>query len=136
MTETYFEGAAARRTRTAEKRSDDMAGVMEGRRVLITGVRNRWSIAWHIAASLHREGAQLAFSVFGEREEGGLRKVLADAGFDAPIFHCDANDESQIAALYQQVGAAFGGQLDGLVHGVVFANKDELSGEYLATSKA
>ncbi len=116
--------------------SGKMAGVMEGQRVLVTGVRNKWSIAWHIARSLHREGARLAFSVLGDREEGGLRKVLADAGFEAPIFHCDATDEEQIQTLYQNVGAAFDGGLDGLVHGVVFANKDELSGEYVATSKA
>jgi enoyl-[acyl-carrier protein] reductase I len=113
-----------------------MAEVMAGQRVLITGVRNKWSIAWHIAQSLHREGARLAFSVFGDREEGGLRKVLAEAGFEAPIFHCDATNEEQIEALYQNVGAAFDGGLDGLVHGVVFANKDELSGEYVATSRA
>jgi enoyl-[acyl-carrier protein] reductase I len=119
-----------------EKEGENMAEVVAGQRILITGARNRWSIAWHIAASLHREGARLAFSVFGEREEGGLRKVLDEAGFDAPIFRCDATDEAQIAALYAQVGDVFDGKLDGLVHGVVFANKDELAGEYVATSKA
>ena len=62
-----------------------MAGIMEGRRVLVTGVRNKWSIAWHTALSLHREGAELAFSVFGEREVGGVTKLLRDAGFEAPI---------------------------------------------------
>ncbi len=61
-----------------------MAGIMEGKRVLVTGVRNKWSIAWHTALSLHREGAQLAFSVFGDREAGGVTKLLKEAEFDAP----------------------------------------------------
>ncbi|HZO88409.1 MAG TPA: enoyl-ACP reductase [Chthonomonadaceae bacterium] len=113
-----------------------MPGVMEGRRVLVTGARNKWSIAWHVALSLQREGAQLAFSVLGEREMGGVGKLLNDAGFDAPIWQCDATDEAQIEELYRQVGAAFDGGLDGLLHGVVFANKDELSGEYVATSRS
>src|SRR5262249_14677298 len=85
---------------------------------------------------LQREGAQLAFSVFGEREAGGVTKLLQEAGFDAPIFQCDASDDEQGAALYEQGGRAFGGRLGGLVHAMAFENKDELSGEYANTSKA
>lgn len=112
-----------------------MAKVMDGKRVLVTGVRNKWSIAWHTAASLHREGAQLAFSVYGEREEYGLTKLLAEEGIVAPIFHCDATDEAQIETLFQKVGDACEGKLDGLVHSIAFSKKEELTGEYLATSK-
>ncbi len=113
-----------------------MAGVMAGKRVLVTGPRNKWSIAWHTALSLHREGAQLAFSVFGEREAGGVGKLMTEAGISAPIFQCDASDDAQVAILMQQVGAAFDGQLDGLVHAMAFANREELQGEFAATSKA
>ncbi len=114
-----------------------MAELMRGKRVLVTGVRNKWSIAWHTAESLSREGAQLAFSVFGEREEGGLRKLLAEAGIEnAPIFHCDASDETQAEALMEGVGSAFDGQLDGLVHAIAFANREDLAGEFVNTTKA
>ncbi len=113
-----------------------MAGIMEGRRVLVTGVRNKWSIAWHTALSLHREGAELAFSVFGEREAGGVTKLLRDAGFESPIISCDASDEAQVDALFTQLHTPFEGKLDGLLHGIAFSNKDDLSGEYVATSKA
>ena len=112
-----------------------MAGLMEGKRVLVTGARNKWSIAWHSALSLHREGAQIAFSVFGDREEGGVRKLMAEVGIDAPIFQCNAADDAQVTALFAQVGAAFDGRLDGLLHAIAFANKEELTGEYAATSK-
>jgi enoyl-[acyl-carrier protein] reductase I len=113
-----------------------MAGLMSGRRVLVTGARNKWSIAWHTALSLHREGAELAFSVFGDREAGGVTKLLNEIGLEAPIFHCDAADDAQVATLFAQVSETFNGQLDGLVHAIAFANKDELSGEYVATSRA
>jgi enoyl-[acyl-carrier protein] reductase I len=112
-----------------------MPGIVEGKRILVTGARNKWSIGWATAAALHREGARLAFSVFGEREEGGVSKLIAEAGIAAPIFRCDATDDAQVSALYEQVSEAFDGALDGLVHAIAFANKEELAGEYCATSR-
>ena len=113
-----------------------MAGLMEGKRVLVTGVRNKWSIAWHAALSIHNEGAQIAFSVFGDREAGGVTKLLRDANFEAPILNCDATDEAQVEAMFSALTARFDGKLDGLLHGIAFANKDELGGEFIRTSKA
>jgi len=112
-----------------------MSGVMDGRRILVTGARNKWSIAWHAAVSLHREGAGLVFSVFGDREEAGVSKLIAEAGIQAPIFQCDATDDEQVEALYSKVGDHSGGKLDGIIHAMAFANKEELSGEYVATTK-
>ncbi len=112
-----------------------MPELMTGKRILVTGARNKWSIAWHSAVSLHREGATLAFSVYGEREEKGVAKLLEEAGISAPIFHCDATNEEQIAALFENVNEVFGGQLDGLLHSMAFAKREELDGEYIATGK-
>ena len=114
-----------------------MAGLMEGKRVLVTGVRNKWSIAWHTALSLHREGAQIAFSVLGEREAGGVTKLLRDADFDgAHHFRAMRPMRSRWKLMMAQLGAHFDGKLDGLLHGIAFANKDELGGEFIRTSKA
>jgi len=113
-----------------------MAGVMDGKRVLVSGPRNKWSIAWHTALSLHREGARLAFSVLGEREESGVLKLLKETGIEAPIFHCNATEDSQVEDLFHNVAAVFDGELDGFVHSIAFANREELAGEYVATSKA
>lgn len=112
-----------------------MAGLMEGKRILVTGVRNQWSIAWGVTLALKREGASLAFSVLGDREENNLKKLLAEEGVVAPIFHCDVGEDSQIDALFDQVGSHFGGKLDGFVHAIAFAHKEELSGEYINTSR-
>jgi enoyl-[acyl-carrier protein] reductase I len=112
-----------------------MADVMSGKRVLVQGARNKWSIAWASAVALHREGARLAFSVYGDREAGGVGKLIAEAGIDAPILHCDASDDAQIGALYEQVGTIFGGELDGLVHAIAFANREDLAGEFVTTSR-
>lgn len=110
-------------------------GIMEGKSVLVTGVRNERSIAWRAALSLHREGANVIFSVFSEREQAGVTRLLEGAGFSAPIFLCDATDEAQVAAMFEKVGEVSGGKLAGVLHAMAFANKDELGGEYVATSK-
>ena len=112
-----------------------MSGLMHGKRVLVVGARTKWSLAWGAASALHREGATLAFSVFGDREEKGVRKLMEDAGITGSIFQCDAGEESQIESLLHQTSKLFDGQLDGLVHGIAFANKEELSGEFIATSR-
>lgn len=110
-------------------------GFLDTRRVLICGARNHRSIAWHCAKSMMREGASVAFSVYSEREGEDVRKLLAsEPQPDAPIFQCDATREDQIQTLFASVGEHFGGQLDGLVHGMAMAKREELTGEYLATS--
>ncbi len=112
-----------------------MPGIMEGRRVLVTGVRNRWSIAWHAAQALSREGARLAYSVFSEREENVVRKLQDAAGYEAPIFRCDAQDDSQVEALFASVGRAFDWQLDGLLHSIASARREDLDGEFASTPR-
>src|SRR4051794_5462456 len=70
--------------RDLRRNNKSMADVMAGRQILVTGARNKWSIAWNAAVSLHREGAKLVFSVFGDREEAGVARLLAEAGIRAP----------------------------------------------------
>ena len=69
---------------------------------------HRWSIAWHAALSLHREGARLAFSVFGEREENSVRKLLEANGIEAPLFQCNATDDAQVIDAYRGFGWSLG----------------------------
>jgi len=110
-------------------------GLMEGRCVLVAGARNRYSIGWHCADSLHREGARLGFSVFGEREEREVARLAAEVGIaEPPIFHCDATKEEDVERLFSQAGDAFGGKLDGLVHSIAFAPREALSGDFISTS--
>lgn len=113
-----------------------MPGVMEGKCVLVTGPRNKWSIAWHTALALHREGAKLAFSVLGEGEESNVTKLMREAGIEAPVVQCDAGDDAQVEALFTRVAEVFDGKLDGVVHAMAFANSADLKGEFGTVSSA
>ena len=111
-----------------------MPGLMDGKCVIVTGPRNKWSIAWHTALSLHREGAKIAFSVLGEGEESNVHKLMREAGIEAPVVQCDASDDTQVSNLIARVGEVFGGKLDGLVHAMAFANSEDLRGEFGSVS--
>ncbi len=111
-------------------------GIAAGKRILVTGARNKWSIAWHCALSLRREGARIAYSVYSDREKDDVRKLLAAEGDnESPILLCDATRMDQVDSLQQQLGGLFDGQMDGLIHGMAFAKRDDLVGEFVTTSQ-
>ncbi|MEK7799219.1 MAG: enoyl-ACP reductase [Acidobacteriota bacterium] len=107
--------------------------LLEGRKGLIVGVANKRSIAWSIAAALHREGARLAFNYQGERLEENVRSLAGDLD-GSVVFPCDVTRDDEIDALFAKVKGEFG-RLDILVHCVAFARKEDLEGEFLATSR-
>jgi enoyl-[acyl-carrier protein] reductase I len=109
---------------------------MSGKRILITGARNKWSIGWHCALSCVREGATVAYSVYSEREKDDIAKLLRSEGIEeSPIFICDATKLEDVDRLYREVGKVFDGQLDGMLHAMAFAKREELTGEYVNTSQ-
>ena len=107
--------------------------LLEGRKGLIVGVANKRSIAWSIAEALHREGARLAFNYQGERLEENVRSLAGDLE-GSVVFPCDVTRDDEIDALFAKVKGEFG-RLDILVHCVAFARKEDLEGEFLATSR-
>jgi len=107
-------------------------GVLAGKRGLIMGVANDKSIAWGIAQSAAREGAELAFSYQGEVLEKRVRPLAEQVG--AEMLTCDVTDDASIDALFKTLEEKWG-KLDFVVHAIGFSNKDELKGEYLNTSR-
>ena len=90
---------------------------LSGKNILIVGVANRKSVAWHAASVLQEAGANLLFSVRSQARAESVRKLFPDA----PIFVCDVEHQEQIDALKESV-AATATTLHGLVHSVAFAD--------------
>src|SRR6188472_975671 len=106
----------------------------DGKRGLVLGVANRRSIAWAIAKRLADEGAQLAFTFQGERIESNVRELAASV--DSPLVTaCDVRSDDDVARVFSEVGDAFGGQLDLLVHSVAFAAAEDLEGRFTDTPR-
>ncbi len=108
--------------------------LVQGKKALIIGVANDHSIAWGIARALHGAGAELGFSYFGEALERRVRP-LADSVGATLIAPCDVTSDAEIDAIMDQVRDRWG-RLDILIHGAAFANRDELNGSFLKTTRA
>lgn len=108
-------------------------GLLDGKRGIIFGVANERSIAWAIAQALHREGAELAFTYAGAILEGRVRPLAEGIG-SRIIIPCDVTKDGEIDEVFNKVKVEWGG-LDILVHSIAFANKEELKGMFVETSR-
>ena len=127
----------ARASRLPEICEDlDSRGVssFEGKRGLVLGVANKRSIAWAIAQRLAAGGASLAFTYQGERIEKGVRE-LADSVGSPLVTACDVRSDEDLERVFGEVGEAFGGQLDLLVHSVAYAAAEDLEGRFTDTPR-
>jgi enoyl-[acyl-carrier protein] reductase I len=108
-------------------------GLMAGKRGLIMGVANDRSIAWGIARAAHAQGAELAFTFQGEALEKRVRPLAQSLDSDI-VLPCDVASDESIESVFEEVGERWDG-LDFLVHAIAYADKDELKGKYVDTSR-
>jgi enoyl-[acyl-carrier protein] reductase I len=111
-----------------------VSGTYEGKRGLVLGCANKRSIAWAIAKRLADGGAELAFTYQGERIEKSVRE-LAEAVSSPLVTACDVRSDEDIARVFREVGDAFDGGLDLLVHSVAFAAAEDLEGRFTDTPR-
>ena len=108
--------------------------LMEGKKGIIMGVANERSLAWGIAQSLAKEGAEMVFSYQSEALYKRV-KPLADQLGNIEMIECDVSNDESIDALMEKVSAKFG-KIDFIVHAIAFSDRNELTGKYIATSRA
>ena len=104
-------------------------GFLAEKRILITGLLSKHSIAYGIAKACHREGAQLAFTFQNERFQERVAKFAAE--FDSTlVLPCDVASDEDITNLFVELGKHWD-SLDGLVHSIAFAPSEALEGDFL-----
>ncbi len=107
--------------------------LLEGKKGLIIGVANKHSIAWAIAQAAAREGAQMLFSYQNERLRENVEELVQTLpGASACV--CDVGDDRQIDAMMKQAAEKLG-RLDFVVHSLAFAPREELTGEFVNTTR-
>jgi len=104
-------------------------GFLADKKILITGLISKHSIAYGIARACSREGAQLAFTYQNERFEERLRKFAAEFGSEL-CFPLDVTSDEQIDKVFQDLARTWDG-LDGLVHSIAFAPSEAIEGDFL-----
>lgn len=111
-----------------------MGQLLEGKKALILGIANRWSLAFAIGQAFCREGAQLVLTYQGERQRLTVEELGVELG-NAKVLACDVTQQEELDRLISVLEAE-GGKLDAVVHSIAFANRDDLSRPFVETSKA
>ena len=106
--------------------------LMNGKKGLIMGVANDRSIAWGIAQTLSKHGAEIAFTFQGDSIKKRVEPLAKSINSDI-LLPCDVVDSKSMENVFQTIKNKWG-NLDFLVHGIGFSNKDELRGKYYNTS--
>lgn len=107
--------------------------MLAGKRILVTGVLNRDSIAYAVARRSQEEGAQVLLTGFGRG-----RRLTERAARTLPepcdVLELDVNRPEDLTALRGELESRWGG-IDGVLHAIAFAPADALGGDFLATPR-
>ncbi len=107
-----------------------MGGLLEGKKVLVTGVLDRRSIAYSAARLAQEQGAEIVLSGFG-RARSLTERTARRLDPEPPILELDVNKPEDIEAVANDLGERWG-TLDGIVHAIAFAPEDALGGNFLS----
>ena len=106
--------------------------LMEGKKGVIFGVSNTHGIAYGIAKQLFEAGAEIAFTYAGEIMEKRVRPI-AESMNAKVIMSCDVTKEDEVKAVFDELEKVYG-KIDFVVHSVAFANREDLTGDFINTS--
>src|SRR5688500_11767578 len=103
---------------------------LAGKRIVVMGVANRKSVAWHISRVLADARAELIYSVGSEERRGQVQQLVGDAH----VLVCDVEFENQIEQLASDFAEKYD-VLHGLVHSIAFADYEETMKPFHETPK-
>jgi meromycolic acid enoyl-[acyl-carrier-protein] reductase len=105
-------------------------GILDGKRILVTGVLTDASIAFHVARLAQQEGATVVLTGFGRVSL--VERIARRLPEPPPVLELDVTDAAHLESLAERVGVHVDG-LDGVVHGIAFAPASALGGGFLDT---
>jgi len=107
--------------------------LLQGKKALIFGIANERSIAWAIARAFHEQGAELAVTYAAEPLEKRVRP-LAESLNAAAILPCNVASDDEIKNIFTELARIWDG-IDIIIHSVAFANREELKGTIVGTTR-
>ena len=107
-----------------------MSGILEGKRILVTGVLMESSIAFQVAKLAQEQGAEVILTAFPRPTL--TERIAKKLPKPAKVLELDVTNEEHLSGLAEKVRAELGG-LDGVVHSIGFAPQDALGGNFLNT---
>ncbi|WP_129668239.1 enoyl-ACP reductase FabI [Phytoactinopolyspora endophytica] len=106
-------------------------GILDGKRILVTGVLTDSSFGFHVAKLAQQEGATVVLTGFGRMTL--VERIAGRLPSPAPVIELDVQNDEHLSTLAERVSEHVDG-LDGVVHSVAFAPQTALGGSFLETS--
>lgn len=108
--------------------------LLENKKILIMGIRNKWSIAYGIAKSAYDNGAKLIFTYMGEENKDKIEELISEfEGSKAYVLN-GASEDELVREVFTKIKEE-NGKLDGIVHAIAHANTEDLHNDFINTSK-
>lgn len=103
--------------------------LLKNKKILISGVANKYSIAAGIAYAMRREGAELAFTYQNERLLKNLSPIAKECNSEI-LIECDVSNDDSISSSFEKLSTHWS-KFDGFVHSIGFAPADQLEGSFV-----
>lgn len=108
--------------------------LLENKKILIMGIRNKWSIAYGIAKSAYENGAQLIFTYMREENKEKIEELISEfKGSKAYVLN-GASEDELVKQTFEEIKEE-NGKIDGLVHAIANAKTEDLHNDFIYTSK-
>ena len=108
--------------------------LLENKKILIMGIRNKWSIAYGIAKSAYENGAQLIFTYMREENKEKIEELISEfKGSKAYVLN-GASEDELVKQTFEKIKGE-NGKIDGLVHAIANAKTEDLHNDFIYTSK-
>ncbi len=107
--------------------------ILQGKKILIMGIRNKWSIAWGVAQAVTEQGGEVIFTHHPMENMEKLYALLAEIP-GVKTYPCDAASDESIKEALKEVKKNHG-SVDGILHCIAHANTEDLRNDFINTSR-
>ncbi len=107
--------------------------LLENKKILIMGIRNKWSIAWGSALSAHENGAEIIFTYNALDGADKVQKLIEEIP-NSKAYPCDASSDESIQKCFETILKEHG-KIDGILHAIAHANTEDLRNDFIKTSR-
>lgn len=108
--------------------------LLKNKKILIMGIRNKWSIAYGIAKSAYENGAKLIFTYMGEENREKIESLISEFEGSKAYVLDGASEDNLVKDVFTKIKQE-NGKVDGIVHAIAHANTEDLRNDFINTSK-
>lgn len=107
--------------------------LLEGKKVIFMGIRNKWSIAWGAAMSSYENGAEVIFTCSDMENKEKIEQLISELP-GSKLYTCDASSDESIEKCFEEIKQKHG-KIDGILHSIAHANTEDLRNDFILTSR-